>query len=191
METPDKSRQGAILDFGDVSGREVRLYIWAAIQWWHIFGKNKIKSVCKNNYSHIIIITIIMQAFNPRSVWSINRWMRLPQMLFGVRASQLDTYEQQAQTAKRFAKDKSQSEVRDIQVACAWLWFPNSIVSRHREKRDREALFRGWTVSNSFTFYEHGKRWEQPASNCLYSACERCPRCWIHSFPVVYFRCLF
>jgi len=40
--------------------------------------------------------------------------MRLPQMLFGVRASQLDTYEQQAQTAKRFAKDKSQPEVRDI-----------------------------------------------------------------------------
>ncbi len=63
-----------------------------------------------------------MQAFNPRSVWSINRWMRLPQMLFGVRASQLDTYEQQAQTAKRFAKDKSQSEVRDIKQ-----WHPGGL----------------------------------------------------------------
>jgi len=72
-------------------------------------------------------------------------------------------------------------------VTSRWLvhgsgWFPNPIVSRHREKRDSEALFfRGWTVSNSFTFYEHGKLWEQPASKCLYSACERCPRCWIHS----------
>lgn len=110
--------------------------------------------------------------------------MRLPQMLFGVRASQLDTYEQQAQTAKRFAKDKSQSVTSnsDIQVA----WFPNPIVSRHREKRDSEALFRGWTVSNSFTFYEHGKLWEQPASKCLCSACARCPRCWIHSFSTLF-----
>ena len=47
---------------------------------------------------------------------SAARRMRPPQMLFGVRASQINSYEQQAQTAKRFEKDIFFNRVRESHI---------------------------------------------------------------------------
>jgi hypothetical protein len=86
----------------------------------------------------------------------VTRRMRPPQMLFGVRASQLVSYVQQAQTAKRFAKDWSASASTSCRVSMRLKWHQERPLPSPIPDWVHSAIGnpRQLCVSNSITHYE-------------------------------------
>lgn len=81
------------------------------------------------------------------------RRLRPPQMLFGVRASQINSYEQQAQTAKRFVTDNCNS-------------FRKKKKERKRKKKLQSSIPRGLHPQKCFQILERKKKNGEEKKRC-------------------------